>query len=151
MKMHYVMLKRYGEFVPAIKWEGNVYSIADYIGETVGKVRLVFFDEEDKKYGILVDGEYGDKVWMPLGQWPWLKVREYVSANPGATFWFVTSYSEKRGRVKIRKVAWFYEPEEEKDSVQNRNEQGTCTASSMPPNGSAGSLGVTPNTPEADV
>ena len=151
MKMHYVMLKRYGEFVPAIKWEGNVYCSADYIGETVGKVRLVFFDEEDKKYGILVDGEYGDKVWMPLGQWPWLKVREYVSANPGATFWFVTSYSEKRGRVKIRKVAWFYEPEEEVDSVQNRNEQGTCTASSMPPNGSAGSLGVTPNTPEADV
>ena len=49
IKMHYVMLKRYGEFVPAIKWEGNVYSIADYIGETVGKVRLVFFDEEDKK------------------------------------------------------------------------------------------------------
>ena len=151
MKMHYGKTKRYGDYVPAIKYDGVWYALANYIGETVGKVRLVFFDEEDKKYGILVDGEYGDKVWMPLGQWPWLKVREYVSANPGATFWFVTSYSEKRGRVKIRKVAWFYEPEEEEDSVQNRNEQGTCTASSMPPNGSAGSLGVTPNTPEADV
>ena len=70
---------------------------------------------------------------------------------PGAKLWFLTTYDEKRMIVDVLDFGWFPGTEEKTDSVQNSSEQGTCTASSMPPNGSAGSLEGTPNTPEADA
>nr|MCR5073493.1 hypothetical protein [Clostridiales bacterium] len=113
--------------------------------------RLAFFDEKKKQYGLLIDHECGWYHWMPVEYEDWLDVRACAFSHPGTKLFFRTSYGEKRGTVKIHKLGWFPAKTEEDGSVQNRNEQGTCTASSMSPNGSAGSLGDAPNTPEADA
>ena len=142
MKMQHVKTNLFGESAPAIRYEGTDYALADYMGDMVGTLRLAFFDEKKKQYGLLIDDECG---------WYRLDVRACAFSHPGTKLFYRTSYGEKRGTVKIHKLGWFPAKTEEDGSVQNRNEQGTCTASSMPPNGSAGSLGGTPNTPEADA
>ena len=150
MKMHYGKTKRYGDYVPAIKYDGVWYALANYIGETEGTVRLAYYDEEKRQCGILIDGDYGEHHWMPVGVDDWGNVREFMDAFPNRSFWFETVFSEKRRMVNILSFG-LIQRRKKTDSVQNRNEQGTCTASSMPPDGSAGSLGGTPNTPEADA
>ena len=151
MKMQHVKTNHFGESAPAIRYEGTDYALADYMGDMVGTLRLAFFDEKKKQYGLLIDDECGWYHWMPVDYEDWLDVRACAFSHPGAQLFFRTSYVKKHGTVKIHKLGWFPAKAGVDGSVQNRNEQGTCTASSMPPNGSAGSLGVTPNTPEADV
>ena len=111
---------------------------------------FAYYDEEKRQCGILIDGDYGEHHWMPVGVEDWGNVREFMDAFPNRSFWFETVFSEKRRMVNILNFG-LIQRRKKTDSVQNRNEQGTCTASSMSPNGSAGSLGGTPNTPEADT
>ena len=150
MKMQHVKTNHFGESAPAIRYEGTDYALADYMGETEGTVRLAYYDEEKRQCGILIDGDYGEHHWMPVGVDDWGNVREFMDAFPNRSFWFETVFSEKRRMVNILSFG-LIQRRKKTDSVQNRNEQGTCTASSMPPDGSAGSLGGTPNTPEADA
>ena len=150
MKMHYGKTERYGEYVPAVKHDGVWYALANYLGETEGIVRLAYYDEEKKQRGLLIDEDYGEYHWMPVGAKDWECVREFMDAFPNRSFWFETVFIEKRGVVDILNFG-LMRLKKRRDSVQNSSEQGTCTASSVPPTGSAAALGDTPNTPEADV
>ena len=151
MKMRYTKTKLYGETVRAIEWKGNVYALAKFTGNTVGWIRLAFYDEHKKRYGLLIEEETGERHWMPVGLWAWGNVRECMNEFPGAKLWFLTAYDEKRMIVDVLDFGWFPGTEEKTDSVQNSSEQGTCTASSVPPTGSAAVLGDTPNTPEREA
>lgn len=151
MKMQHVKTNHFGESAPAIRYEGTDYALADYMGDMVGTLRLAFFDEKKKQYGLLIDDECGWYHWMPVEYEDWLDVRACAFSHPGAKLFFRTSYGKKHGKVKIHKLGWFPAKTREDGSAQNSSEQGTCTASSVPPTGSAAALGVTPNTPESEV
>ena len=59
MKMQHVKTNHFGESAPAIRYEDTDYALADYMGDMVGTLRLAFFDEKKKQYGLLIDDECG--------------------------------------------------------------------------------------------
>ena len=91
MKMQHVKTNHFGESAPAIRYEGTDYALADYMGDMVGTLRLAFFDEKKKQYGLLIDDEYGWYHWMPVEYEDWLDVRACEFSHPRAQLFFRAS------------------------------------------------------------
>ena len=104
MKPNYITTELYGDTVPGIEYEGVEYARAEYTGQTAGKIRLLYSDEETHDCGALIDDEYGEHWWMPLAAKDWWKLRRCYATDPDFTLYFETSFSMKKGLVTIRKL-----------------------------------------------
>lgn len=106
MKVNYTTTEKYGETVPAIEYNGVKYPLAEYTGETVGRIHHLYHDVEKDTFGMLIDSDdYDEKWWMPLEPSDWWKMRRCYATDPKMLLYLETVYSKKKGCVRLLNIS----------------------------------------------